>query len=172
MKRTAEQMYEYIRKWEMDAGESFLDYFDGSLNEANLLFWAMGKGYITEEGFKAWENEGSSVSGDDIVYGEEPYSIVKWDNGEWVEEDYEKAMKILAEFLASTDTYQERVDQFLTRIYKIKLEDVARELYRREKVFVNTKEKRIYASLDEVMPIPLGKLLSMQWFRDDSREED
>jgi hypothetical protein len=170
--RTSEQMYKDIRAWEMDAGESFLDYFDGSLNEANLLFWAMGKGYIGEEGFKVYEEE-DVVSGDDIVYGCYPYSIVKEGENGWKEEEYEKAMRILAEFLASSKTYQIRVDEFLSRIDKIKLDDVIRDLWHGERVFFKHEDKKIYVnSPDDVINAPLGKLLSTQWYRDNNELGD
>lgn len=116
--RTPEQIYESICNYEIEAGESFLDHFDSSLNEVNLLFWAMGKGYITKEQFHAWEdNESLAISNDDILFGEEAFSIVKepeWSFSDREEYDkaYEKAQRILAEFLASTKTYQERVQKF------------------------------------------------------------
>ena len=168
MIRTAEQMYEDIRKWEYDAGETFLDYFDGSLNEATLLFWAMGKGYIDEEGFKAWEKE-QHVSGDDIVYGDEPFSIVKQTDGRWQEEEYEYAMRILGEFLASSDTYQRRVNEFITRIRRVKFDDALKEFRRRSKIFFVIDGVR--TDLKDDTPLTADIIRDAQWFIDDSRED-
>lgn len=169
--RTKEQMFEDIRNWEMDAGEDFCDYFGSYVNEFNLLFWAWGKGYITEEQLQAYEkNRHASLS--DIVYGDETYSIVKESEYAEYDEGYEKAYKILAEFLTSTNTYQERVEEFISRIDKIKLEDVLRELIRRERIFIKYQGKDIYVNPDEILQVPVGKILSTQWYRNNNELED
>jgi hypothetical protein len=114
--KTKEEIFESIRNWEIDAGESFVDYFDGRLNEVNYLFWCLGKGCITSEQFQSWEEEDIAFS-NDIVFGTENYSVVQepdfdFSNREVYDEAYDKAMMILAEFLSSTQTYQRRVEEF------------------------------------------------------------
>lgn len=109
--RTKEQMYNDIRAWEMDAGEDFLDYFDGSLNEWNLMFWALGKGYITEEQIQSYEKE--TIPSTSFLLGDEDYSIVNEGQYNDFDDALEEAYMILADFLTSTDTYQKRVDNFL-----------------------------------------------------------
>lgn len=169
---SAEQMYKDIRNWEYEAGESFGDYFEGSINEFNLLFWATGKGYITPEQLQKYENKKEHTSLDDIIYGEEEYSIVKADEEKSFDEQYEEAMKIFAEFLASTKTYQNRVDNFLNDIHLIKLTDVTREILREDgKVFIKHDGERIYInSLEDIVEVPLGKLLNTQWYLDNKND--
>lgn len=166
--RTKEQMYKDIRNWEMDAGESFLDYFGSNLNESNLLFWAMGRGYIDEEGFKAWEKDKYS-SGDSIIYGEEPYSIVKESDEDKDEDGYEKAMKILAEFLASSDTYQKRVGHFLSDIHPIKLEDAIRYYWQNERILMEVDGNTLIIDrkLGDTHFVDFSLLGKAKWYRDD-----
>ena len=110
--RTQNEIYEAIISWEIEAGESFVDYFDSSLKEGSYLFWCLGKGYITPEQFRAWEEEEMAFN-TDIVFGQEKYSVVQEPEFNYQDEAYEKAMYILAEFLSLTHTYQKRVDNFL-----------------------------------------------------------
>ena len=117
--RTKEEIFEAVRNWEMDAGESFLDYFDGSINLTNFVSWSLGKGYMTEEKFHAWEaEEYNFISGDEILFSEEEFSIVRepeftFNDRDNHDKEYDKAQMILAEFLSSSKTYQKRVDEFL-----------------------------------------------------------
>lgn len=112
--RTVDEMYNDICNWEMEAGEDFLDYFDSSFNEINFMFWALGKGYMSEDKFHAWEAEKNKnfISNAEILIGDEKYSIVE-ETENW-KEDVRKGYRILAEFLASTTTYQRRVKEFFT----------------------------------------------------------
>ena len=114
--KTKEEIYDAIISWEHDAGESFVDYFDGSLREGSYLFWCLGKGYITPEQFHAWEEDDMAFN-NDIVFGQEKYSVVQepefvFNAREEFDQAYEKAMRILAEFLSLTNTYQYRVKKF------------------------------------------------------------
>lgn len=112
--KTADEMYSDIRGYEIEHGESFLDHFDGDFGQPSFMFWCLGKGYIDAYKFDKWyeENERQwSCIGCELIYGDEEYSIVK-ELDDW-EAPYEKAMRILAEFLVSTTVYQERVKEFL-----------------------------------------------------------
>lgn len=164
-------MYEAIRDWEMDAGEDFFDYFESSINEYNLLFWAMGKGYITQEDIQQYENRGRHSSVSEIVMGDEPYSITKFDDDAPHDEMYITAYMRVAEFLASTTTYQKRVGDFINNIHDIKLEDVVRNMFR-ERVFFFDNGERVYVKSDDVVQFPIVKLLSTQWYVDNNELED
>lgn len=169
--RTPEQMYQDIRNWEMDAGESFLDYFSSRLNVANLLFWAMGKGYIDEDGFKEWErNDDSYISSDDIIFGIYPFSIIKLEDGDsWNEDGYERAMKVLAEFLASSKTYQKRVDNFLSNIDNIKFDDVLKHIFR-DRIFYMLDGERV--NVNRNTPLTIDVIQRASWYRDNNEYDE
>jgi hypothetical protein len=114
--KTVEEMYEATRGYEIRHGESFLDHFDSDFSQPSFMFWALGKGYLTTEKFDAWHDEYMKPyycdCGDRLIYGDEEWSIVSDEDVEW-EVPYKKAFMILAEFLASTTEYQNRVEEFL-----------------------------------------------------------
>lgn len=159
--RTKEQMYKDIRNWEMDAGEDFLDYFDGSMNPFNFMFWCLGKGYITEEQLQSFEKVINS-HGTEYLFGDEDYSVV---NEEQYEDDYdaglEKAYRILADFLTTTATYQKRVDNFLNDITPIKFEDALKN-FRRYKVFFIVDGVKTY--MDENTELSAKLISKAKWY--------
>lgn len=163
--RNKDQMYEDLRNWEMDAGEDFLDNFGASLNEYNLMFWCLGKGYITEEQLRLFEAE--KHTGTEFLYGEEEYSIVNEEEEEDHEKGLEKAYRILADFLTSTNTYQRRVDEFLKKVTRLKFEEALKESYRpNTKVFFELEGKRTY--LEKDTPLTADIVLKATWYRDDN----
>ena len=164
--RTVNEMYEAIRDWEMEAGEDFVDYFDSSINEANLLFWALGKGYITPVQFQAWEANRSYASNSEIVFGQEEWSIVKHVDG--TIEDYDLAYLRLAEFLASSITYQARVEEFLTNIRQVTFENAMKAYKLREKVLFEFDGERVYLGHDT--PLTAEIIKESKWFIDDNNE--
>ncbi len=106
--------------WEYEAGEDFLDEFDSNVSIPNLMFWCLGKGYITESQFNVWEKDFSECvieaqclnyivhdyDGDVLLYA-------LFSEEEWTEEGRERAYGILAEFIASSNTYKKRLLKFL-----------------------------------------------------------
>lgn len=106
--KTKEEIKKAVVEWEYEMGESFLDYFDSDMNVFNFMFWCLGKGYIDQSQFLAYE--ASSVMSDDYLLGEEHYSVVK-EEDDW-EEPYHKSFDILAEFLSLSATYQKRLERF------------------------------------------------------------
>lgn len=117
--RTAEEMMHDIRIWEVEAGEGFLDSFDGSFNEANFMFWCLGKGYTNTEKFNLWQEsyENNNHYGGEFLFDEEEeFALIKEpvysDGDEKWEDAYNKAIYMLAEFLTSNNTYQRRADEF------------------------------------------------------------
>jgi hypothetical protein len=174
--RTKEEMFEAIREWEMEAGESFTDYFESNVNEANFVFWCVGKGYMTVTQMKIWEKQQRSASFSDIVCGSEEYSVVY--TTEHNQKDYDRAYDILAQFLCSSNTYQQRVDEFLQNIQPIKkLEDVYKYIYMRNtKVFLKYKDaagewQRYYVTDTHMsVVLPIKDILTGQWYIDNNED--
>lgn len=165
--RTAQEMYDAIRDWEMEAGEDFVDYFDSSLNEANLLFWAMGSGRITPAQFQAWEANRSYASNSEIVYGDAEWSIVKFEEGF---NDRKESYRILSEFLASSSTYQKRVEEFLTNIEQVTFEKALEAYRHKKKVLFEFKGERIHLGHDT--PLTAQVIATSKWFIDESLEDN
>jgi hypothetical protein len=169
MIRTKEEMYKAIRNWEIDEGESFLDYFESNLNEYNLLFWALGKGYINEKGFQEYElnYKNNCYTGDDIVYGNYSFSIIRQkDDKFWIGSEYEEAMLILAEFLSSSKTYQERVDMFLKNITIVNFDDALKFYRKNKKVFYEFEGEKTYLTAGTFLSA--DTILKAKWFIDNN----
>lgn len=114
---TKEEIFKLIREWEMNAGESFTDYFGSDMNELTFMTWCFGKGYINREQYNLWVKNMHTLEGNDANYyvyngyGEDvPWAVISSD---WNEEDFEKAYMVLAEFISEIDAYQIRLKKFL-----------------------------------------------------------
>ena len=114
-------IYHMMVNWEIEAGEDFLDYFDGSFNPVSFMFWARGKDYISIEQLNEWEeaykeNDLHAVTAMNIVHnchGDNiPFAIVSED--EWTADGQAKAYLIFAEFINESKVYQRRFFQFLS----------------------------------------------------------
>lgn len=117
MKIDKDSMYELIKCWEYDNGEGFTDYFNRktNININNLMFWALGKGIINKEKFDIFSRSRcNSLSY--VLFADYDFSIIKWKD-DTSDEDYYKledeSLKILAEFLCSSDVYISRVALFV-----------------------------------------------------------
>lgn len=117
-----EEVYQALRNWEYEHGESILDDSFGSyIDIRTFMAWALGKGYTTPNKFDMWYNkfckgdweaeELQHFLYDD--YGDTEYAIVKSKDGEWHERDYRKAYKIVAHFIVDFIIYQKRFEEFL-----------------------------------------------------------
>lgn len=108
-----QEIFDKIVEWESEAGESFLDRFDGYLRANNFMFWCMGRRYISKENFGLWEtdwrkNELEADCANYYVCSEDtPYAIIK------SEDDWDKAHLIVAEFISESPTYIRRFKEFL-----------------------------------------------------------
>jgi hypothetical protein len=163
---TKEEIHEAINNWEGDAGEDFLDYFDGSMNEYNFMFWCLGKGYITEEQMQAFESAGST--GSEYLVGDEEYSVIQVDS---MEEPYDKGNEILAEFFSSTKTYQKRVSHFIGNITEITFKDAMAQFKNPRNVIYFRKDgKNTYLKADT--PLTMEIIQGAKWYRDDNRENE
>lgn len=105
-------VYDRIREWEIDAGESFADYFESNVNISNFMFWCLGRGYLDVIKFQLWED---AKSDNDcfadfltvVIDGGEEYSLV-------IDTEWEKGEMILAEFISESITYTHRFNQFMS----------------------------------------------------------
>lgn len=97
-----EEVYKIIRCWELDAGESFIEYFGDNfcgIDDNEIMEWMLQKGYITEEKlsiFKEndskWKTISECMNGYEVDYALFPY-------GECDEEANFKSELIIAEYL-------------------------------------------------------------------------
>lgn len=165
--RTVEEMYEAVRGWELDAGEDFLDYFSGKFNAPNFMFWALGKGYISNVQLQAWEAEAMSYSDSEILFGDEEYSVVRDDgDNDTYSELLKKAYTILAEFLASSATYQKRVEEFLSECRQVKFEDALKSFrHSNDRVFFVFEDDRFDLKRDTSLSVEI--IANSKWYIDE-----
>lgn len=94
--------------WEINAGESFMDYFlHDNVKASSWGFWLLGKGYID-----FGNNIISKFIKDEYLEQEELFDVfgadIDDDSDKW-----NKNFELWAEFLLATPTYTERVYDFL-----------------------------------------------------------
>lgn len=102
-----------IRDWEMDAGESFTDYFmEGRVNESNWAFWLLGKGFtqkanwlINEIAKKSYIDQ---VEKFHIHYSDE----ISWSDWDSADAIYFKDFLLWAEFFLGSDIYTARINEW------------------------------------------------------------
>ncbi len=108
-KMTEKELFDKIRDWEIDAGESFWDYFaHDNIRDNSWAFWLLGKGYTN----KANEIIGLILKGDKCIDQEVLYDVFPSsdpDGSNWNEEKYNKNIMIMCEFLLATDYYKTKV---------------------------------------------------------------
>lgn len=104
------ELVEKIRDWEMDAGEGFYDYFaHDRVSNVSWAFWLIGKGF-NEHGIAILEEHNKEGNTTNYVGQEELYEIYPTYNGEkWSEENHEKNLLLMAEFLLATPIYTKRL---------------------------------------------------------------
>ncbi len=110
------ELVEKIRDWENDAGEGFYDYFaHDRVANISWAFWLIGKGF-TDHGkaIVAEHNKEGNTNhyvGQDELYDIYPTyeGINEYGDPKYVEENYEKNLLLMAEFLLATPIYTERV---------------------------------------------------------------
>ncbi|ASR79724.1 hypothetical protein JANET_45 [Bacillus phage Janet] len=106
-----------IIDWEHEHGESFVDRFGYLINAPNFMFWAHAKGYIDQYQFNEWEDMYPALEADDpnyYIYTDDidvEFALVV--DEDRTEEEYHRAMKMLAEFISESKIYTERFEKFL-----------------------------------------------------------
>ena len=117
IERNVDAMVEAIRKWELDAGEGFTDYFLDNWAFGSWAYWLLGKGHTEWANNLINKNErGESVDQDEKFEFFDPYC----NEGEsgWCEETYLKNVRVWAEFLTESDQYYRRVNEFIDDYFK------------------------------------------------------
>lgn len=119
IKKELVELVQKIREWEVDAGESFYDYFaHDNVNFVSWAFWLIGKGF-TEHGnaiiteYRKEENTTHYVGQEELfdIYPEY-VGKNKYGDPKFIEKNYLKNLTLLAEFLLATPVYTERVMKF------------------------------------------------------------
>lgn len=105
---TKEELYDKITDWEAGAGESFNDYFShDSIKDSSWAFWLLGKGFINSANLIIDEILSSNTCIDqELLYNIYPVYDA---NDNFIEENYEKNLMLIAEFLVSTSFYLKMV---------------------------------------------------------------
>lgn len=111
-----EELLQRIFKWEAEAGESFNDYFTtDNTKEMPWAFWLLGKGYkeFALELIKGYLEDSLFLAPESRESRFEVFQ--EYDGDSYNEENYEKNMELVAEFLSSVPHYMERVEEFFLR---------------------------------------------------------
>jgi hypothetical protein len=112
---TKKKLIKSIRDWEVDAGESFKDYFlHDNVKALSWSFWLLGKGF-TEHALQLINkiDEGKTYFDQEELFDIYPeYTYDEVGNETWSDENYDKNVEIWAEFLIATKSYQKRVISF------------------------------------------------------------
>lgn len=114
-----DNLVERIREWEMDAGESFTDYFfDRYSYDGAWLDYLDNKGFyelvqeIKQDRYTLTTGHVLLCTDQQLKF--EPYNS-NWEaaNGSWSEEEYRKDVALWAEFILADAEIYEECDQFL-----------------------------------------------------------
>lgn len=102
-------VYKLIRNFEYEAGENFVDQNESIVNERCMLFWMLGKGYITGEQITMYAEDSSKLIDLNYILNacEVPFALFPMGNQE--EETHFKSMEVLAEIISEVPHYQERL---------------------------------------------------------------
>lgn len=122
---TDKEIFDKIRKWELRAGESFVDYWGSNLNVPNFMFWCVGKGVLTQSQFNMWENDyAPNDKSPNVFQSTEPCYFIDGDTSEGLayaigDMDNEQfyGLIVLSQFIADSLIYQKRLNDFLEGKY-------------------------------------------------------
>lgn len=116
----AREIFDLIRAWEYNAGESFVDYWGSNLNTPNFMFWCVGKGVLTQAQFNAWERDFQSKDRYISLKSNDPNYFIDGDTTEGLsyaigDMDNEQfyGLITLSQFIADSMIYQKRLMDFL-----------------------------------------------------------
>lgn len=102
-------IYKLIRNFEYEAGEDFVDQNESIVNERCMLFWMLGKGYISGEQISMYAKDSRKlIDLNDILSAYEvPFALLPMGSQE--EDAHSKSMEVLAELISEVPHYQERL---------------------------------------------------------------
>lgn len=117
IKKEAQSVVDAIRFFELEFGESYLEYNDIFSDSKELMTYAFENGHISNEKYSAWKTEyDNNRWGMDenfqLIFGEEddeyePYCITYLNEALELayDEQYEKALLVYGELVCSKDEY-------------------------------------------------------------------
>ncbi len=116
-----QELVEQIRNFEIEAGESFTDYFmHDRVKALSWSFWLLGKGYKEHalNIIKGLE-KGETYFDQEVLFDIYPEYIYEEENNnhKWDETAHDKNVEIWAEFLLATPSYVERVNEFFNKFF-------------------------------------------------------
>jgi hypothetical protein len=114
--------YKDIKEFEKESGEFFLDQFE-DINPMIFMSWCLGKGYIKSSQFDKWveafnEDKIEALDPNYFVYsaidhagtGAAEFAMIV--SPVWNEEDHDRSLHRVAEFIADIEGYRERLFDF------------------------------------------------------------
>jgi hypothetical protein len=111
MERSAEVLAVKIREWEMNAGESFTDYYmHDKVKDVSWAFWLLGKGF-TERSNELIDliQAGNKCIDQELLY--DLYGDT-YNGGEWTEDTHQHNILLWAEFLVASDRYWKSITEW------------------------------------------------------------
>lgn len=109
---TKEELFDKIQSWEDDNGESFIDYFaHDNIKESSYAFWLLGKGYNSFANYiitSILNDQHYFLSQSELFEVFHQYD----EDGNFIEENYDKNLMLVAEFLVSTPFYLSLIDDW------------------------------------------------------------
>lgn len=114
--KTIEELAQQIHDWEVEAGESFTDYFmHSSVRDVSWAFWLLGKGFSERANEILNEVEaGNTCLDQELLYEIYPSSVYENGRDSWNKENYYKNVLLWSEFFLATEIYTKRVEEFFT----------------------------------------------------------
>lgn len=110
--KTVDDAVTRIIDWEIEAGETFMDYFmQTNVDDGAWAYWLLAKGYVKHANNIIMELlAGEKDLPQDVLY--EVYDEREGENG-YSEENIVKNIELMAEFLVETPQYLEKLNKFL-----------------------------------------------------------
>lgn len=107
------EAYINIRTFELEVGECFFDQNESFVKKYNLLFWLLGKGYLSNEQFNWWIMNPSQYMGINSVFKtyNNKYSVFEGIEVEELTDN--KQIQIISELIDSVDILQLRLNLIL-----------------------------------------------------------
>lgn len=119
IERDVQKLAQTLRDWEMDAGESFTDYYmDARVKPVSWAFWLLGKGH-TEKANKLID----AITARDYIDQTELFHIhysdeISWSDWDAADAIYFKDFLIWADFLCASDRYFNDIKGWLEDWFK------------------------------------------------------
>lgn len=119
IERDVQKLAQTLRDWEMDAGESFTDYYmDDRVKPVSWAFWLLGKGY-TEKANKLIDDITARRSVGQMDTFHIHYADgMSWSDWDAADATYFKDFLIWADFLCASDRYFKDIKEWLEDWFK------------------------------------------------------